>query len=72
MMPLTMVRSGETATVKTVHGGHAVISRLSALGLTPGTRIQIVSAHGHGPVVVKIRDNRLALGHGMAHHVMVE
>ncbi len=72
MMPLAMLKSGEKARVKAIRGGRGFVSRISAMGLTPGTEIQVITSQGHGPMVVKVRENRLALGHGMAHRVMVE
>jgi len=43
------------------------------LGLTPGTIVTVVkSAPFHGPVEVRVRGSRLALGRGMAERIFVE
>ncbi|MDJ1170334.1 FeoA family protein [Roseofilum sp. BLCC_M154] len=47
------------------------ISRLLAMGITPGSQLQILSRQGSGSVVVAIADNRLGLGAGLASRVIV-
>lgn len=43
--------------------------RLCAMGLTPGTEVEILSAGG-GPCSLKVRGASLVLGHGMANKVL--
>ena len=71
MMSLSMASSGETVRVATFKGGWGLRRRLADMGLTPGVIIKVVSSSGHGQVVIDIRGSRLALGHGVAHKVMV-
>lgn len=68
---LAAIRQGEIAQVHTLYGGHAFVSRLAALGFTPGTRLQIVQNFGRGPLIVAVRDTRVALGRGEAERVLV-
>ncbi len=70
-LPLDLLNTGERGTVKYLGGGHQVVSRLAALGFTPGVRIQVVQNYGHGPIIVSLRDSRIALGRGEAKRVRV-
>lgn len=44
-------------------------SRLCALGLTPGTTVEVCSG-GPGPCLLKVRGCSVAIGHGMADRVL--
>jgi Fe2+ transport system protein FeoA len=47
--------------------------RLSDLGLTPGTKVTVVkSAPFYGPLEVRVRGSRLAIGRGMANRILVD
>ena len=47
--------------------------RLSDLGLTPGTKVTVVkSAPFNGPLEVRVRGSRLAIGRGMASRILVD
>jgi Fe2+ transport system protein FeoA len=49
-----------------------ITNRLISLGFTPGVEIQVLQNNGHGPLVVNVRDTRVALGRGEAHDIFVE
>lgn len=68
--PLTMASKGETVRLESIHGGENLVHRLTALGLTPGVQLSVIQDTG-GPVILSVRDSRIALGRGMAHKVMV-
>ena len=68
--PLAALRSGEVATVRSLRGG-GFRRRLAALGFTPGTEVKMLQNRGHGPVIVTIRDTRIALGRGEACKIRV-
>ena len=80
-LPLTALKDGESAVVTSIRldrgrgrgrswGFHR---RLMDMGLTPGTIVTVVkSAPFHGPVEVRVRGSRLALGRGMAERIFVE
>lgn len=70
-MPLTMAQEGQRVVVNMIGGGHQLRSRLAALGLLPGTELEIVQNSGHGPFVVKVRSSRLIIGRGMASRIEV-
>jgi len=74
---LTALKKGENGTVSSIKTGHGQGSifkkRLMDMGLTPGTRVSVVkSAPFHGPIEIRVRGSRLALGRGMAERIFVE
>jgi len=71
MMPLSMVSAGEQVQVVAVKAGWGLQRRLADMGLTPGVKVKVINSQRPGPVVIDIRGTRLALGHGVAHKIMV-
>ncbi|NLA50257.1 MAG: hypothetical protein GX876_12460 [Bacteroidales bacterium] len=61
---------GEKVILEKIEGGVGLNNRLSSLGLTPGTELCIIQDTG-GPLLVSVRDSRIALGRGVAHKIMV-
>ena len=68
---LCQLDSGWTAAVEALRGGHGFRSRLAALGFTPGARITMLQNVGHGPIIVTLRDTRIALGRAEANRILV-
>jgi ferrous iron transport protein A len=71
-MPLTKVSTGAKAILQTITGGRQLRGRLAALGLLPGTELQVVQNSGQGPFIVSVRGSRIVLGRGMAASMEVE
>ncbi len=71
-VPLTAVLPGQRARLVRIQGGHRLIHRLSELGLIPGVEIEVLHRNNGGPLLLAVRDTRLALGRGMADKVWVE
>jgi Fe2+ transport system protein FeoA len=74
---LTALKKGETGTVSSIRARHGkggmFEKRLMDMGLTPGTKVSVVkSAPFHGPVEIRVRSSRLAVGRGMAERIFVE
>ena len=69
---LTDLIKGEQATVLAFEGGRAVSNRLTSLGFTPGAEINVVQNYGRGPLIVKVRGSRVALGRGEAQKIIVQ
>lgn len=42
------------------------------MGFTPGVEVTMVQNYRHGPLLVSLRDTRLALGRGEASKILVE
>ncbi len=70
-MPLSMVAPGQEVEFVAVHGGWGIRYRLAEMGFNPGVRIKVIQSDFRGPIIVAVRDTRLALGRGMAHKIMV-
>lgn len=69
---LSEMAAGEVATVMDFLGGRMVNSRLSSLGFTPGVTVNMSQNFGRGPLIVKVRGTRVALGRGEAAKIIVE
>jgi ferrous iron transport protein A len=70
---LTRMRSGQNAIVIGIEGGHGMVNRLSTLGIIPGKKItKISSMVMRGPVTIEVDRTQVALGFGMAGHIMVQ
>jgi Fe2+ transport system protein FeoA len=71
-MPLAMVTPGEEVRLTAIHGGQRMRKRLADLGLNLGMTVRVMQHDGHGPLILAVKDSRLALGRGMAHKIEVE
>jgi len=70
---LTQMRSGRSGIVAEIHGGFGLISRLNALGITPGKKIEKISSMmGQGPVTIRVDRVQVAVGFGMADRILVK
>ncbi len=69
---LSGVQSGESVQIRRMDGGHQFLSRLASLGFTPGAHLQVIQNYGHGPIIVRLRDTRVALGRGEANKILVQ
>ena len=72
MIPLALVREGEKVRVSRVMGGRGLVRRMMDLGLRPGTEIEIVSTSRTGPFVIRLGEQRLGVGFGMAKKIFVD
>lgn len=72
MNPLSGVPANARVLVREVRGGRAFTSRVVALGFTPGAEVTVVQNYGRGPIMVEVRQSRVALGRGEAHKIWVE
>jgi Fe2+ transport system protein FeoA len=71
MKSLGDAKVGERVIIKQLCGGRDFTSRVAALGFTLGAVITILQNYGKGPVIVALRDSRVALGRGEAGKVLV-
>ena len=71
MKSLGDAKVGERVIIKQLRGGKDFTSRVAALGFTLGAVITILQNYGRGPVIVALRDSRVALGRGEAVKVLV-
>ncbi len=71
-MPLTQVSEGTRAVLRSIEGGRQLRGRLAALGLLPGSELEVIQNSGHGPFVVSVKGSRVVIGRGMAARIAVE
>lgn len=70
VMPLSMVRPGETGTIKRVGGKEETRRFLENLGFVAGGDVTVISDVG-GNLIVNVKDARVAIGKDMANRIMV-
>ncbi len=70
-LALDELPSGADAVVAGIGGGRGLAARLAALGLTSGSQIKVLQNLGRGPILLLVRDTRIALGRGEAARVTV-
>ncbi|MGN0413217.1 MAG: ferrous iron transport protein A [Lachnospiraceae bacterium] len=70
MMPLTMMDTGDTNTIKKVGGKEETRRFLENLGFVVGGAVTVVSETG-GNLIVNVKDSRIAIGRDMANKIMV-
>ena len=70
MMPLSMVKPGETNTIKKVLGKEETRKFLENLGFVTGGEVTVVSEI-EGNLIVNVKDSRVAIGKDMANRIMV-
>jgi ferrous iron transport protein A len=69
---LAQLGQGSCAVVRELGGGRTFSARLASMGLSVGSLLMVLQNRGHGPLLVLVRDTRIALGRGEAMKVMVE
>ena len=69
--PLTMIGCNCPVKLVKINAGRKLTHRLTELGLTPGVSVEVMQDHG-GPLLLAVRNTRLALGRGMASKILVE
>lgn len=47
------------------------MSRMAAIGFSPGAEVRVLQNHRHGPILTSVRESRLALGRGEAIKILI-
>lgn len=68
--PLCRFPEGSVVRVEDLASCRGARSRLYALGLTPGTELEVISSSG-GPCRLRVRGSDLIIGHGLADKILV-
>lgn len=66
---LTAFPSGSSGAVQDLPGGRALSQSLAGLGLTVGAMVEVLRNYRRGPLIVSVRDTRIALGRDKADKV---
>jgi ferrous iron transport protein A len=69
---LNQLQPGAHGIVRELRGGKSLAARLAAMGLAVGARIEVLDNRGQGPLLVLVRDTRIALGRSEARKIVVE
>ncbi|MGI6046003.1 MAG: FeoA family protein [Eggerthellaceae bacterium] len=69
-MPLTMAQSGETYSVKSIHGRSSMHKHLESLGLVPGSMVHMIARTPSG-LILSVKGSRIAIGYDIANRVLV-
>ena len=70
MMPLSMVREGQSNVIKKVGGKEETRRFLENLGFVAGSTVTVISEIG-GNIIVNVKDSRVAIGRDMANKIIV-
>ena len=70
--PLDQFPAGTRGIVRHMNGGSNLVSRMASHGLAIGSEVLVRQNYDHGPLIVVVRDTRVALGRGQASRVLVE
>ena len=70
-LKLTESVTGSHVKIDKISGGDKLRDKLLSMGLLPGKNIEILSVRKNGPVIVKVNDTRLVIGHGMASKILI-
>ncbi len=68
---LLSLKVGEKGIVVKILGGQGACKRLNELGFVPGTEVKLVNKISSGPVMIRVKGSKLALGRGLANKVEV-
>jgi len=71
-LSLAKIREGEEVEIVSIKAGLKTTKRLADLGLTPGTKIKVLHKAIAGPIEIRIRGSRLALGRGLTNEITVK
>lgn len=72
LIPLAMLPEGTPAIIVCLTAGRGLARRLAELGFCIGTEIQVLKSRTPGPVLIGVRDSRIALGRGTAMKILVD
>lgn len=71
-MNLSDAKKGGIYTIKQINLPDTVKRRLQILGMTDGTLCAVLNKKHSGPMIVKVRGTRFALGKGFCRGISVE
>lgn len=66
------IADNTTVRLLKIDAGAGLKSRLSAMGLLPGTEFKVINNGHPGPFVISLKGSRLMLGRGMAAKIFVK
>lgn len=70
-IPLAFLPVGSEGKIIEFHGGRGMMQKMAEMGFTQFTKLRVVSSNFPGPVLVDVKDSRIALGGGIAMKIIV-
>lgn len=71
-LKLTKIDSGRNVLVSKLIGGENFKEKLLSMGIIPGQSLLVMNSGRRGPVIVKVNETRVVLGHNMAEKILVQ
>lgn len=71
LVALAALPTGTCGTIAVLNGGTAFIGRLAGTGITVGAGVRVLQNTGRGPLLIHVRETRLAIGRGEALRVLI-
>jgi Fe2+ transport system protein FeoA len=72
LVSLDKIPPGTSVIVRKFEGGRELAIRLAALGLSIESHVKVLQNRAHGPLLVLVRDTRIALGRSQSLKILVE
>ena len=72
MKKLSEIEKGSVAVIKTLNGDNRFMSRITSIGLTPGSRVEVIKNEKNRPLLVYSRDTMIALNRAECEMIEVE
>jgi len=73
LIDLVSLKENEKAEVIKILGGWGMRMRLESLGIYEGVKIKKISkALLRGPVIIEVKNSKVAIGYGMAKRILVK
>lgn len=69
-MPLTMLKQGESGTIKELHGQAAAVKHLEDLGFIAGETVRVITELS-GNLIIELKGSHLALNKVMASRIIL-
>ena len=71
LLRLIDLETGQQGMVRRLGGGKGFISRLAAMGFTPGAPVTMIRRQGDGPILVSLRGAKVAIGFMEAEKILL-
>lgn len=72
LIPLPKISVNSRGTIRTISGSKSFLSKVTGLGITPGSKIAIIRNHKVGPLIIFMRDSFIAVSRKEAANIFVE
>jgi ferrous iron transport protein A len=70
--PLGFMQRGQEGIIREMAGGLKMRQRLTEMGMVKGSEIKIIRNDSHGPLIISLGEERLAIGRGVSHKILIE